>query len=339
MTVLRAIVTFFAALYTLALLAYLLLRVLFGDRFWWLALAHNFTPFFFAPLVALLALAAVLRTRRKGFMLPFALLGALWFGPYFLPKQVPSAGGPTVRVLTFNVWGYNRTPSEIEAWIREVNPDLVFLQEISSDYARDAAPDLLDMYPYQFARATSEGWGGNLTLSPYPIVERQILDLEGVPVQQRLVLDFNGHPLAVYNIHLAFPAVTPRIRLPIDTFYFRTALGYDTRVRNAQIGDLLDILKAEPLPYIVAGDFNTSDQSPIYGELAAVMRDSFREAGMGLGASWPVSRVLGLPRFIPPLIRIDYIWHSDHFRALSAHQGPEQRSDHLPLLATLEIVR
>lgn len=65
------------------------------------------------------------------------------------------------------------------------------------------------------------------------------------------------------------------------------------------------------------------------------MNDSFREAGVGLGTSWPVSRMRGLPWFIPPLIRIDYIWHSDHFRAVMAQQGPERGSDHLPVLATL----
>jgi endonuclease/exonuclease/phosphatase (EEP) superfamily protein YafD len=40
--------------------------------------------------------------------------------------------------------------------------------------------------------------------------------------------------------------------------------------------------------------------------------------------------------FIPPLVRIDYIWHSAGLRALQAWQGPAIGSDHLPLQALLE---
>ena len=83
-----------------------------------------------------------------------------------------------------------------------------------------------------------------------------------------------------------------------------------------------------------------SDQTSIYGELASRMGDSFRQAGTGLGGSWPVSAMeefTSLPDFVPPLFRIDYIWHSEQFRAISAQQGPELGSDHLPLLATLSI--
>lgn len=263
MSILRAILTFIAALYTLGLIAYLLLRVLFSDRFWWLALANNFAPFFFLPLVALLVLAVLLRARRTVFLLPFALVGALWFGPYYLPKSVVASGGQTARVLTFNVWGNNHDLSQIETWLREVNPDLVLLQEISPAYAQETLPNLLDVYPYQFAQEDTTRWGGNIVLSHYPIVEQGFLDLEGdgTPTQQRLVLDINGQPVAVYNVHLAFPARAPRFALPVDSFYARTALGYDAGLRNAQIRGLLAALENEPYPFIVGGDFNTSDQS------------------------------------------------------------------------------
>jgi endonuclease/exonuclease/phosphatase (EEP) superfamily protein YafD len=123
-----------------------------------------------------------------------------------------------------------------------------------------------------------------------------------------------------------------------ENYYGQVLFGYDTEMRNRQIARLLEILEAETYPFIVAGDFNTSDQAVIYGELAGYMRDSFREAGWGLGGSWPVSQSRGLPAFIPPLVRIDYIWHSDHFRAVEALQGPPRGSDHLPLLVTLDVL-
>jgi endonuclease/exonuclease/phosphatase family metal-dependent hydrolase len=124
----------------------------------------------------------------------------------------------------------------------------------------------------------------------------------------------------------------------LNNFYARAVLGYSDKLRNAQINSLLDHLKVEPYPYIVAGDFNTSDQTPTYNLLASHLHDSFREGGTGLGASWPVSSARGLPGFIPPLIRIDYIWHSDSFQTISAQQGPPLGSDHLALTATLALL-
>jgi hypothetical protein len=91
-------------------------------------------------------------------------------------------------------------------------------------------------------------------------------------------------------------------------------------------------------PFIVAGDFNICEHSVIYGELAARMADSFREAGTGFGTSWPLPVAKEIPVFVPPLVRIDYIWHSKHFRAIDASQGPRLGSDHLPLFATLELI-
>ena len=60
------------------------------------------------------------------------------------------------------------------------------------------------------------------------------------------------------------------------------------------------------------------------------MHDSFREAAIGLGATWPANAAPW-----PPLLRLDYVWHSDGLRAVSAETGPHLGSDHLPLVVTL----
>lgn len=123
---------------------------------------------------------------------------------------------------------------------------------------------------------------------------------------------------------------TPHVALNIDSFLGQLALRYDETRRNTFIHNLLAIIEAETLPYIVAGDFNTSDNALIYPEIAALMRDSFREAGVGMGATWPVA-LSGLQT----LLRIDYVWHSADLHTLTAATGPPLGSDHLPLLVTL----
>jgi endonuclease/exonuclease/phosphatase family metal-dependent hydrolase len=113
---------------------------------------------------------------------------------------------------------------------------------------------------------------------------------------------------------------------------------YDDSTRNAEIAALLAGLEAEPLSFIAAGDFNMSPQAVTYQEMAAKMGDSFLEAGYGLGGTWPLSDVTGFPAFILPLMRIDYVWHSSHFRAVNAEVGPRLGSDHLPVYVVLEVI-
>lgn len=334
----KIIVVFSASIYGFLLVIYLLLRLIFGDRFSWLSLLNTFAHLLFLPLLLFVPLALLMRTRQTILRIfPLMLIGSLWFGPYYLPKNPPAPTGEVISVLTFNVWGNNHDLTRTETWIRDTNADIVLLQEISPTYAADCLPNLLDLYPYQFSQPDLTRWGGIITLSRYPIIKNEYIDLQIPPEIQRSVIDVNGQHIAVYNVHLAWPVSNPRITPPIDSFYWRVALGFNDRARNEQITNLLDHLKKEPYPYFVGGDFNTSDQSATYSRIAAQMRDSFREAGVGFGASWPVSAARGLPSFLPPLIRIDYLWHSDGFRALEAHQPPPVGSDHLPLVVKLEI--
>lgn len=333
------LITFSAGVYSAAVIVYLVLRLLFGDGFWWLLLVNTFAYLVFVPLLVLIPAALLVRARMAAFRLfLLAVIALLWFGPYYTPKPVRAASDTALHVLSLNVWGNNHHLDDIEAWVRGNNADIVLLQEISPAYANDGLANLRDLYPYQSVQPDPSRWGGNFTLSRYPILEETYVDLHtpGTPAPLRLVLDVAGQRVAVYNLHLAFPVGEPRFIAPLDSFYLRVALDFDDRLRNRQISTLIEHLKTERYPFLVAGDFNTSDQSVTYGQLAALMRDSFREAGVGLGNSWPVSAARGLPAFIPPLIRIDYIWHSSDFRAIAAWQDAPVGSDHLPLHALLE---
>lgn len=325
--------------YAISLISYLVLRLLIADRYWLLAFVNNFAPFLFLPLLIFLPITLLLRVRWLiGAMLILTVIGVIWIGPYYLPKAHAAATGPTLRIVTFNIWGDNQHLTEVEAWLRQVNADVVFLQEIPQTYADKGVAALKDVYPYQF----NQGWAfGNIALSRYPLITTDNFDLVGDgsrPAEQRLTIDLSGQTIALYNIHFMLPIRdAPRLSLPFDNPFINMTLKYDDGTRNHEINKLLARLKTEINPYIVAGDFNMSDQTVIYRDVAAIMRDSFREVSTGYGASWPISEVAGTPRFLPPLVRIDYIWHSDQFRAVDIQQGPKLGSDHLPLYGTLAL--
>jgi endonuclease/exonuclease/phosphatase family metal-dependent hydrolase len=174
-------------------------------------------------------------------------------------------------------------------------------------------------------------------LSKHPILSAKLLDArEGYfSTRQRFEIRAGDRAMAVYNIHLTYP-MRAEPRFDTSPFWLRTIARYDASMRNAEITVMLDELVGEPLPFIAAGDFNMSAQSGMYRRIAGVMRDSFHEAGSGIGGTWPISTVAGFPRIIPPLLRLDYVWHSPHFRAVGAEVGPKLGSDHLPVFVTLE---
>ena len=325
-----------AGSYTLLLALHLLLRVTIKDATWWLAFVNQFTPFYFLPLIGLLPLALAFKTRRVALQLLVLLaVGAAAYGPRFIPRATAASDGDSLRVITFNVWGNNQHLGDVERWLREQDADLILMQETGDSFTGTLKANLIDLYPYQSSPII---WG-NTTLSRYPISNEEMLDVgDGAPTQHRLTLDVNGQSVTVYNIHLHVPTQNRQhFNLPDIHPVVNLALHFNPERRDNQIRTLIPMLESESGPFIVAGDFNTSDQSAIYGELAAVMSDSFAEAGFGMGPSWRTDVDPSTPFFLPPLVRIDYIWHSDQFEAVNAQQGPVLGSDHLPLMATLEL--
>lgn len=335
-------------IYVIAQLTFLLLRLALGDSTWWMGFLNTFAKWTFAPLVVLLPLALLLRAKRGALLLlPVVVIAVGWFAPYFMPRARAAVApdAPQIRVVTANIWGANSVYvdnigfSATADWLRTLDADVILLQEVplSERTREDGVLGLGDRYPEEVHEQTDQ-WT-TATLSRLPVIEREsnLGNLERAHFQ-RAVVETAGQQIAIYNVHNSVPfRERPRFTLPISLFRANLPTRYDSTWRDQQIGFLLDALDRETLPYIVGGDFNMSDHSLIYEEVAARMGDSFREAGWGFGTSWYLDvalRGLGMPA----LLRIDYIWHSDDLVALTSEQGPFLGSDHLPLVSTFVLI-
>jgi vancomycin resistance protein VanJ len=339
---LRRVLLLSINLYGIGLTLYLILRYTRGDKSWWLAFLHSFAPFYFLPLLFCLPVVVRLRAWRSLVLLLLLLgFGLGRYGPRFMPKAQAASDMETLRVVTFNVWGRNRDLRLLEDWLLSIDADVVFLQELPLDYENTRFEVLRGVYPYYVSEQDStRDDTANLILSRYPVNTSEYgLRSDGIPIPQRALLNYQGEQIALYNFHGASPERYRRS--PLRRFlygdYMKMAFDYNEELRNAQIRELIYQTQRESLPFIVAGDFNTSDHAAMYDFIASHWRDSFAQSGYGLGASWPVAHARGLPAFIPPLVRLDYIWHSPNLRTVSAGQGPFLGSDHLPVTATLEI--
>lgn len=358
-TPLRHLISFYALLVAL----FTLLRLLRVNGAPLVDLANTFAPYWFMPLVVTFPLSIIVtrggalpaehaRKRlsrlsktidgmdalsnppRWSVLLQICLIatGLYWFAAPGMYRPVEPPHGETFSVVTFNVQGSNHELKQATDWLMGTAPDVVVLQETAPGYDQRLAP-LYDVYAHE-----DHVEGSVRVFSRYAILERDILTIEDEPGLKalRLLLNQDGRELAVYAAHFTLP-LKPRAQFDLYVDIGPEALlRYDERRRNAQIRRFLDATRGESKPYVVAGDFNMSDASLIYGDVAAQMQDAWRGAGVGAGRTWPVAEAIGLPRVIQPLLRIDYIWHSERLRPTAATLGEAIGSDHLPVTVVFE---
>jgi endonuclease/exonuclease/phosphatase family metal-dependent hydrolase len=85
------------------------------------------------------------------------------------------------------------------------------------------------------------------------------------------------------------------------------------------------------------GDFNFIDRSATYRLMVdAGLTDTFRAVGSGAGFTFP-TRFQYLPVRLPLLVRIDYIWVTNHFQPLSSQVALGYGSDHLPVISEIAL--
>lgn len=325
----------FAYGYLALIIGYLILKIFFLDRLWVIALISTFIPLIFFP-IFLLPIIGLSIIKKRGFTIISAIASIIlisWLHvKYFSPAPVNITNSqPGLKILSHNVgWYTTQSPTLIKLIERE-KPDIIFLQEIVEKHIERAFTWLKADYPYQI------GIRPVGILSKYPILSSEILNLAGHPeTQQRAIINFNQQDIVIYNMQATAPwfrksKVFPLVRIPV----------YKYAKRAPEIQDLVERVKTETLPVIVAGDFNMTDETQDYYNVKTVMEDSFRKSGFGFGFTWPhgfFAKRLNL-RLNYPVCRIDYIWHSKHWGAKSSSVLKATESDHLPVAAELVLLQ
>ena len=324
-----AVLLVLADLLAIGITLFMLLRFIPPPRPFLVDRYLNFLDLILLPALPVAALLAIKRLwRHAAFWLIPALGVVILFGGLFLPRigAKPTAGRP-IRVMAYNLYGVKLLPtgeftgkrhgarqSEIDI-IRASGADVVSLEELSQDAVDAINEQLGDLYPYRILKPN--GIAGMGMLSKLPIGDEAVAPLSagGFPGIRGQV-EFNGRRITVLCAH---PAP------PLDEEWAARA--------HREVVALAETARASK-PVIVLGDFNMTDQHSDYRLLPrAGMRDAFREVGWGLGLTWP-NRYYRRD-VVPPLVRIDFIWHSDELEPLDCWVGKPGVSDHCPVLADL----
>ena len=291
----------------------------------WLAFLTRVLQFHLGLLLAAVALVAALGRNKR---LPLAaaplillLLGPpLWScvrSPGGAGRSAPLQSSPTLRVMSANLLMINRDTQPILDEILRSDADVVLLQEYTDEWHAAAQAALHSRYPHSSHVARDDSFGVAIyERTPFvaPVDNRLPLGHATAP-QTRAVIRFAGRETAVYNIHLLPP---------------RT-LEYTTESR-LQFADLLDALRSEPLPYLVAGDWNLTPDTPQHRDLLRLAaRDAHDLASRGRGATWPVNSFF---RHLPGL-RLDHVYLSPALTAVRCEAGTGKGSDHRPVIADI----
>lgn len=316
--------------YVTFIILWLLSRVLFFDQFWPLALLNTVAQYLFVPLPLLLIVSIWQRHWLSLLELGIPTIAfVVLFGELFWPPFSSFAGDnrQLVTVMSFNVLHTNKAYGAIVKSIQAASPDIVGLQELTQTSSKAIANVLETEYPYHTLSSLEPGRSAGL-LSRFPIETADWFPLPPLDIALHTTINVEGKRVHVFIVHLSpnnffdYP-LTQFIPLVIERYERRAAEV--TRLQE-EVADLNE-------PTLLMCDCNLTDTSEAYARFDAFLDDSFREVGWGFGHTL-------YPSAVPiPLQRVDYVWHSDHFVAVEGFVGQEGGSDHLPVVARLELVK
>ena len=318
-------------LYAALVIGWYVAYLLVGDGYWLMGLLNAFAIYLFAPLPLATLVTVLIRHRGAAVvLLAVTILFLGLFGPDFIPPSpTVRAGGdaPTLTVMTYNVLYTTTDATPIAENVTRNGPDVVAFEELTRPLAEQLEHEIGTHYPYHTpmhdgCRAEVAVW------SRYPL-QVETLNRDVLCRARSVVLDLDGHAVRVVAVH-AWPY----------TALDRDSVEQSFQWRQEQIEDLLKFVNGRPEPLVLLGDLNSTPTHEVYRTLSIHLQDAFREAGWGLGHTFP-AQVVRAWRIPSParLIRIDHIFHSAGWRAEAAWVGKwDGSSDHLPVVARLRLL-
>jgi len=236
-----------------------------------------------------------------------------------IPTSAPERGD--LRLMTFNVHRQHVDASRLAQYLAIVKPDVIALQDWSSadkeplfsggDWHVQREGELLVASRFAIGKITPVNFGDSNDSSRS---ER------GAAACFELLLP--SGPINLINVHLASPH-TGLLSVIEDR---GQTLEHNAVKRWRESETLRDQIDHTPEPLILAGDFNTTDDSQIFREHWADFADAFSDRGWGFGYTYLVAHTQ---------LRIDHILTSQSWRPIRCWVGPEAGSPHRPLLADL----
>jgi endonuclease/exonuclease/phosphatase family metal-dependent hydrolase len=153
---------------------------------------------------------------------------------------------------------------------------------------------------------------GTAILSRYPIMDSRNTLLPMYPGQEQrglleATIKVRSNTVVVANTHLTHN---------------------NNAERQEQADKVVEVLGGRDVPTVLTGDLNATPDAPEIQTLTGVWDDAWAEVGAGPGYTYDAAN---------PTKRIDYVLHSSQVQARAAEVISTDASDHLPVLAVLDV--
>lgn len=314
-----------AQIYSGFILCWLLLRAVFSDAYWPLAMVNTAVFYCFVPLLFLWIPVLASRDRRAimALMIPVIVFLFFW-GALFLPAPSSAHSSQPLKMMTFNVLVSNKAGVELTNSITSAVPDVIGFQELSPTTIQALQTQLSTEYPHHtFDQFEPHGVG---LMSRFPITAVTRVPFPPRDLALHAIIDWHGEPVHVLVAHLSANNIFD------NSLAVLPQLAHDRYAQRAdQVSRLLAELALIDEPVVLLCDCNFTDTSEAYGRLRTQLHDSFKQAGWGFGHTLHT-------QIVPFRVqRVDYIWTSPHFAALDSTVGQNGGSDHHPVISTLSL--
>nr|MBX2796976.1 endonuclease/exonuclease/phosphatase family protein [Myxococcales bacterium] len=218
--------------------------------------------------------------------------------------------GPTITLLSANLYAPNREPAALVGEIGSVDADVVVLQELTRRWRRELQPVVGGLHEHSVVRDDAFGIG---VFSKHPLLASDTTTTWDLPALRVELQPPGGERLAIYVVHTLPPATR-----------------HGAQVRREQLERLREQLESERLPFVVLGDLNLTVHDPLWGHLVREpVVDAMDSCGRWWGPTWPNGVVP-----LPPL-RLDHALHSRGLLCVSLSEGVGEGSDHRPVQVVL----
>ena len=232
-----------------------------------------------------------------------------------------------LTVMSYNLFFKNKRKDQTISIIKRENPDILFVQELTPNWASTLEKSIGGIYKYKLTKSL-KGTHGIGIYSKYKISDQEFLkNSSNKPFAQLVNLTIQGKLVRLINTHLASPAIAVENK---EKFFSLYRENY--QVRKKQLKKLNNLTNNQKYDcQLLVGDLNTLYSEPIFKRLKLNWVNSNNELLRWTKFNFPHSSK------ISPILTLDYIFGRGNLKFIESKVIEGGSSDHLAIMTKLKI--
>ncbi len=270
-----------------------------------------------------------------GFIISLGVYYALFDSFFQINFKKTTSNVDRLSILTFNTRSFNLNhdiekhlgDDKIVDFIKNEKPDIICIQEFSAIKYKE-----FDKYPYWFkTNIITRNKSVMAIFSKYPFVDKGYINFPNSSNGAMYTdIVYKNQVFRLYNIHLQSFGMEMNSdkKNDIQKLNLYNTISETTKLQKEQAEIIKNHTKSFEGKIILTGDFNSTQFSSPYSIFKKNRKDSFIEAGTGLGTTY---RLFHYP------LRLDFILCDEDINVITHRNYKIGLSDHEPILVELKM--